>query len=194
MGTTTYHYSDNTYSKYTLNASNYLTYKNTSSQYELITSITIKLGVAENGDYYNAGEEVTGTGSSLPVTLTCGSSTATKTISTIVKTVKYDGGKSYPDYSECGSYTFTFNTPIVVSAGSSVTITITKSNANVLIHGTRSLNVIQGGVVRINTNGTSSGWKMAIPYINTNGTSSGWKPAIAYINTDGKSTGWKICG
>lgn len=193
MGTTTYHYDDNSYSKYTLDKQNYLTYKNTSSSYELITSITVKLGVAENGDYYNTGDAVTGTGKSLPVTFSCGSSTATKTINTVVKTIKYSGGKSYPDYSECRSYTFTFNLPIVVAANTSVVIKITKSNANVLVHGTRSLNIFQGGVVRINTNGANTGWKLAIPYINTNGTNTGWKPAIAYVNTNGTNAGWKIC-
>ncbi len=49
------------------------------------------------------------------------------------------------------------------------------------------------GVVWINIDGTSSGWRQAIPYVNTDGTSSGWKQAIPYVNTDGTANGWKIC-
>lgn len=50
------------------------------------------------------------------------------------------------------------------------------------------------GAVRINIDGTDTGWRLAIPYINIDGTDSGWRQAIPYVNTDGTNTGWQICG
>jgi hypothetical protein len=161
------------YSRLDLNEP-FATYKNTSSSTVVITALTAYLGVAGNGvRYYGYGNDLTGNGKSLSVSMTCGSSSAGFTVT---KTVGRTSGSNgyYPTTSECSSATFVFNKPIRVSPGDTITINIVVSNTNnSLLICQEKLSHQEG---RLNTVWvcTSDGWKEAIPWVCT---SDGWKEA-----------------
>lgn len=134
MGTVTQIYTVG-YNAENMTNRDFISYKNTSSTTEYITSMTCGFGVAGSGVKYTWGDTVTGNGQPINITISCGSSTATKSIS---KTVgRYSGsGGYYPIYADCDSYTFTFNTAITVGAGKTVTLTITSApGGSVLVLG-----------------------------------------------------------
>lgn len=115
----------------------FVTYKNTSSSVEEITKMTAYFGVAKSGTQYTWGDTITGNGNSRSVRMYCGSSEATVTVS---KTVGRTSGAEgyYPTYSETQQYTWTFNSPISVSAGSTITINIDSDSGNALVNGNGS--------------------------------------------------------
>lgn len=170
------------------------TWTNSTGSSVTITSVTIRCGTG-NG-HFTQSTDLTGNGSTFNLKLKVGSvETESKAISNKVSV--YNTGIDPTDLTEV---TFTLNSPVTVSNGSSVTIYpkyVSTPGDNVVLcagaskwgcalttanttHSWPKLN--SGGGVWIKT---SDGWKEGIPYIKTE---DGWKVGTAYIKT---SNGWK---
>ena len=161
--------------------------------------LLLSIGLASGNGTYTQGDTVTGYGYAYDVYVTVTDSNGTShTSNTITVSNKTSGGNYYNTETK----TFTFG-GVYVAAGATVTfrfhftrkssptIVVIRNRGDSSTYGGTVIN--GGGLVRINIDGTASGWKSAIPYINVDGTASGWKVAIPYINKDGSASGWTIC-
>lgn len=172
------------------------TWTNNTGSTVTITAVTIRCGTG-NGTF-TQGTNLTGTGKSFKLKLKLGSvETESKTISN--KVSPYNTGINP---TQLASVTFSLNSPVKVTNGSSVTIYpkfVTDPGPNSIVfcagaskwgcatntgNTTHKYPTLTGssGSIYVKVNGT---WKLGIPYVKVNGT---WESGIAYIKT---SDGWK---
>lgn len=125
------------------NGKAYAAYTNETSNKQKITSMTGYFAVGKSGSPYTTGNVANGTnvygnGKSLDVTMYSGDSTATVTITTIAGSIWHESQQYYyQDYSATEAYTWTFDTPIEVAAGATITIYMTVAATNIIINGYR---------------------------------------------------------